>query len=269
MNKVRPTELPPCSKQDAYAAIVARIHEHIDRAIPAGSTVAIVSKGDDRLLQIEPCRGWHFPQNSEGTYAGYYPENDMAAISHLEALRSRGAQFFVVPVTASWWFDHYSGFHRHLRALYAVLLCDNETCTIFDLRGKRESLSFAPAVSITPFHHGSLRQLREIVECLLPESSTVAVLSRLDTPGLELGGRRTFRLEPGPRSHREDLTRSTVSEVGRWVQAAMCGGAEFLVLLEPSTWGMADRPRFTGLLPTSARLVTHQPHVCVIFEVRS
>src|SRR6516225_1322227 len=116
-------------KQDTYAAIVDRIHQHVDRAVPAGSTVVMVSKGDERLLQINQSRGWHFPQNSEGTYSGYYPENDIAAISHLEALRSRGAQFLVVPATAFWWFDHYAGFNRHLRALYAVVLDDKETCT--------------------------------------------------------------------------------------------------------------------------------------------
>jgi hypothetical protein len=255
-------------KQDTYAAIVDRIHQHVDRAVPAGSTVVMVSKGDERLLQINQSRGWHFPQNSEGTYSGYYPENDIAAISHLEALRSRGAQFLVVPATAFWWFDHYAGFNRHLRALYAVVLDDKETCTIFDLRGGQEVETSASAASATSFRDGSLRQVGELVECLVPENSSVAVVSRIEMPGLQLGKRQTWLMGPDVKDPDDDQTSSTVSEAARWVQAAMFGGAEFAILLDPPAWGLADCDQLISCLQTSARLVTYQPHLCVIFEVR-
>jgi len=268
VNNVSHTNQPSSCKQDRYAAIVARTQEHINTAVPEGSTVAIVSKGDEHFLELDRCIGWHFPQNSEGSYSGFYPENDMAAILHLEALRSRGAQFLVVPVTAFWWFDHYSGFDRHLRSLYSVHLGDNDTCTIFDLRSKQALPHPAAVASATPFRNGSLRQLREVVECLVPESSTIAVVSRLDTPGLEMGNRQTWRVGPDPKSQEDDLDTPAISEAARWVQAAMHGGAEFLVLLEPSAWGLDDCAQLITYLPTSARLVTYQAHLCAIFEVR-
>lgn len=268
MNKGLTPNQMSIRKQDTYAALVERIQQHIKKVVPAGSTVAIVSKGDDRLLKIDQGRGWHFPQNSEGTYSGYYPQNDIAAISHLEVLRSRGAQFFVVPATAFWWFEHYSGFDRHLRASYRVVHEDTETCTIFDLRGSPQGQTSLFPASATSFNDGSLRQLREIVECLVPESSTVAIVSQLPTPGLELGNRRTWRLGPDATDGDDNQTPAIISDPSRWVQAAIFGGAEYVILLDPLAWGLEDCSQVASHLPMAARLVTYQPHLCILFSAR-
>ena len=67
--------------------------------------VVVISKGDDALLEWAGRRGWHFPQDATGGYAGYYPANGRNAIVHLEVLRARGARYLVLPATSAWWLD--------------------------------------------------------------------------------------------------------------------------------------------------------------------
>jgi hypothetical protein len=80
--------------------------------------VLVISKGDDQLLKFAGRRGWHFPQEDDGTYAGWYPPDSAACIAELERLRARGADFLVIPETARWWLRHYAGFANHLERNY-------------------------------------------------------------------------------------------------------------------------------------------------------
>jgi GT2 family glycosyltransferase len=118
-----------------YRRLVWRIRETVHTALPPGATVVVVSKGDEELLELgEGRRGWHFPQNEEGVYAGYYPAGDSEAIAHLEELRDRGAGFLLFPQTALWWLEKYEGFGRHLRSHYRVALHQEGACTVFALQ---------------------------------------------------------------------------------------------------------------------------------------
>ncbi len=122
-------------RQIHYRRLVRRIQETVHTALPPGATVAVASKGDEELLELgEGRRGWHFPQNEEGVYAGYYPADSEEAISHLEELRSRGAQFLLFPGTAFWWLEEYEEFGRHLRNHYRVALHQEDACIIFALQ---------------------------------------------------------------------------------------------------------------------------------------
>ena len=92
-----------------YDTLVARVRQLVHDTIPPGATVLVLSKGDDELLRFTDRRGWHFPQSDDGGYAGHYPADSDACIAELERLRQRGADFLVIPETASWWLQHYSG----------------------------------------------------------------------------------------------------------------------------------------------------------------
>jgi hypothetical protein len=121
------------SKHVYYWRLVGRIRETVRAALPPDATVAVVSKGDEELLKLEESRrGWHFPQNEEGVYAGYYPADSAEAIAHLEELRAKGAQFLLLPVTALWWLEEYEGFGRHLDSRYRRVQAD-EACIIYGL----------------------------------------------------------------------------------------------------------------------------------------
>jgi hypothetical protein len=83
-----------------YLRLVRRARELADGVVAPDTTVLVVSKGDDDLLQLEGRRAWHFPRAADGGYAGYYPAYAAAAIAHLEALRAEGADHLVLPRTA-------------------------------------------------------------------------------------------------------------------------------------------------------------------------
>ena len=75
----------------AYRRLIAGIREVVREVIPAGSRVLVISKGDPDLLDLEGRDARHFPQDADGSYAGYHPAGSADAIGHLKSLAtSRG-----------------------------------------------------------------------------------------------------------------------------------------------------------------------------------
>jgi len=116
-----------------YQDTIRQIQTIVREAIPSHATVAVVSKGDEALLQLDGRRAWHFPQSDDGGYAGYYPANSAEAIDQLEAIRSRGATYLLVPQSAFWWLDYYTGLKQHLDVHYPVHVAHEDTCMIVAL----------------------------------------------------------------------------------------------------------------------------------------
>jgi GT2 family glycosyltransferase len=117
-----------------YRRLLGRLREIARAELPSGATVVVISKGDDELLDLGVRDAWHFPQDEHGGYAGHYPDSSATAIAQLEALRGRGAEYLLVPATASWWLDRYPEFGNHVRDNYALVVDDSEVCSIFSLR---------------------------------------------------------------------------------------------------------------------------------------
>lgn len=90
----------------------------VERSTPEGARVAVISKGDNELLQVQNREAWHFPQDENGAYAGYYPADSEEAIEDLEAVRAKGAEYLLIPLQSLWWLDHYEGFRRHLESCW-------------------------------------------------------------------------------------------------------------------------------------------------------
>jgi GT2 family glycosyltransferase len=114
-----------------YADLVSRVREAVEREVPAGSGVLVLSRGDRELVRLKGREGEHFPQDEAGNYAGHHPADSGEAIAALERLREQGAQFLVVPSPSAWWLEHYDGFARHLDH-YRLLAAPE--CAIYDLR---------------------------------------------------------------------------------------------------------------------------------------
>lgn len=123
----------PQLKRNLYAILVEQVRQMIEVHLPAGATVLVVSKGDEEFVKLGGRTGWHFPQNGAGAYAGHYPATSAEAIDHLEGLRTRGADYLVLPNTAYWWLVHYDEFQKHLDARYERVWTD-ERCIIYQLR---------------------------------------------------------------------------------------------------------------------------------------
>jgi GT2 family glycosyltransferase len=126
----------PSSHKLAYRQLVGRLREMVRAQVPPDATVAVISKGDDELVRLSGRRGWHFPQDERGVFAGYYPASGLAAVAHLEVLRARGAQYLLLPETATWWLDSYPEFHTHLQTRYRVA-CQDGAGTLYSLCGPR------------------------------------------------------------------------------------------------------------------------------------
>jgi hypothetical protein len=101
--------------------------------VPEGATVLVISEGVDEVLDLRNRRGWHFPQGDDGDYLRWRPVDSDEAIARLEALRSQGAAYLVVPRFALWWLDYYGGFRDHVEGCYRTVPTDSNGCAIFAL----------------------------------------------------------------------------------------------------------------------------------------
>ena len=123
----------PDSDEARYERLKRQIHELIEVETPPGAKVLVVSKGDRALLEFEGRQAWHFPQTDNGVYAGHHPGDSAEAIRDLEALRSRGAEYFLIPATSLWWLEYYEEFRRHLESRYVRLSTPEELCVLYGL----------------------------------------------------------------------------------------------------------------------------------------
>ena len=118
-----------------YSREAEQVREAVKETVPSGSTVLVISRGDDELLQLNGRRAEHFPQAEDGGWAGHHPADSEEAIAHLESLRERGAEFLVVPPTYLWWLRHYEGLREHLDANYEPVVADDRAGAIYRLTG--------------------------------------------------------------------------------------------------------------------------------------
>jgi 2-polyprenyl-3-methyl-5-hydroxy-6-metoxy-1,4-benzoquinol methylase len=110
-----------------------RVRALVRAVLPADARVLVISKGDDDLLKLDGRVGWHFPQTSEGVYAGHHPADSAEAIEHLETLKAKGAGYLLIPAAAFWWLEFYADFCRHLETNCRLLAYDVESCAVFGL----------------------------------------------------------------------------------------------------------------------------------------
>jgi hypothetical protein len=120
-----------------YRREVVRIRQLVCRHVPAGSIVAVVSRGDDELLAFDRRRGWHFPRTDKGVYAGHHPADSTAAIAHIEELRKRGARYLLIPRTGFWWLEHYTELRDYLEYRCRRVWRDERTCVLYALARRR------------------------------------------------------------------------------------------------------------------------------------
>jgi GT2 family glycosyltransferase len=119
-----------------YQREAEQVREVVKDAVPSGSTVLVISRGDEELLRLNGRRAEHFPQADDGTWAGHHPADSAEAIAHLESLRERGAEFLVVPPTYLWWLRHYEGLRTHLDSRYEPVVSDDRAGAIYRLTGR-------------------------------------------------------------------------------------------------------------------------------------
>ena len=100
-----------------------------------GDVVLVASQGDAALVDIASHRCWPFPQGPDDGWAGYDPVDGEAAVNHLEAQRTRGAQYFALPKPAFAWRNRYPELFAHLESAYRRVHQD-EHLVVYDLAGR-------------------------------------------------------------------------------------------------------------------------------------
>src|SRR4029077_2990773 len=113
-----------------YRELVGEIREIVERAVPRGSSVLVVSKGDQALVDFDGRTGCHFPETPGGVYAGFHPRDSAAAIELFESSVARGRGYLLFPGTAFWGLDHYVEFRRYLDACCEQVWADRR-CVLY------------------------------------------------------------------------------------------------------------------------------------------
>lgn len=119
-----------------YEALVSQIRDIVTSTVPERATLAVVSKGDSRLLEFPARRAVHFSQGRGGEYAGFHPRDSDDARLRLDQVRKQGVEFLLIPAPSLWWLDHYQAFGDYLRSSCSEL-ASSKACRIFDLREAR------------------------------------------------------------------------------------------------------------------------------------
>ena len=120
---------------DARTKTIDAVRRAVATALPPGSSVLVVSRGDPELLRLPDRTGRHFPSMPDGRYAGFHPADSAAALQQLE--RQLGdAQYLVFPASSFWWLDYYREFTDALNTRYERVWSDAD-CVIFRLSARR------------------------------------------------------------------------------------------------------------------------------------
>ncbi len=159
-------------RQSSPGSVTQRIRDVAALYLPPRAEVAVVSRGDDALLELGDCRGTHFPQDADGVYAGYHPADTADVVARLEALRVGGAEYLLIPESSFWWLDHYEGLATFLGDTYPIVAFVEEACLLF---------------ALVPVHGHSL--------CFVPSERKFE--SAAARSGLTASKGRTQLLEPG------------------------------------------------------------------------
>jgi hypothetical protein len=220
-------------------------------ATPPDAVVAVVSKGDPHLIEIEGRAGLHFPGDADGAYAGYHPKTSEDAVAQVESLRGAGAQFLCLPATALWWLDHYQGLAAWLNAHCRVAVRDPETCVVYDLlsppgEGTTSTEAEGPADRAT-------EQVRSLLDALLPEDALLLVAGR-PLEGLSAPGREVARLP------------ADYAEGRRALEALDYGRPAFVLVARQGSTPLPD-PALEGFLARCATAVARRENLCDLLQV--
>jgi hypothetical protein len=269
----RPGGGPPRDPQAEYAGVRDRIHGLVGCLIDPGSTVVVVSKGDQELVRLEPGQGWHFPRTAEGKYAGHHPADGAEAIAHLERLREQGADHFLLPSTYFWWLDNYPELAEHLRSRYRLVADCPDTCLIYDLRGGRAGTS--PLVA-TP-RAGNRRSesanggrvqnplvpaIRALLDSLLPDREPVLVVGEGHEELLRLG-RTALHFPQDERGNHLSITSLGQEAITAQLTALRARGVSYLIVPETARQTV-DHSR---ALRERGREVAFREGICAIYEL--
>jgi hypothetical protein len=259
-----------------YSEVRDRIHDLVRTSVPKGSTVVVVSKGDDDLVRFGDCVGWHFPRTDAGLYAGHYPANGTAAVSHLEELRALGADYFLLPSTYAWWLEYYPELKQHLESRCRVIAEDADACFLYELAHDESGTQEIHDVVSEPWSPEAdaaqvralrlLPPIRSLLDSILPDDVGVLVAARGDDAMLDVGRPAHHYLAPS--SHEADAGQQCGDRSEREPLFGLAGpDFPYLVIPEPELWWAEQTPELRSQLEHRCRLIAFRRKVSAIFQL--
>jgi GT2 family glycosyltransferase len=148
-----------------YERLSDGVRRLVNATVPRGSTVALLTRGDPDLLELDGRRAWHFPRQADGAFAGHYPGHSSEAIRHLEELRALGCGFLVIPEPSLWWLEHYASFGRHLRRA-CVEVGRDEAGLVYELRAADDAGREPVRCAIAGMHRSGTSMVAGVLSAL-------------------------------------------------------------------------------------------------------
>jgi hypothetical protein len=239
------------------------VRELVATHLPADVPVAVASKGDEELLELGGRPAWHLPQTDDGVYAGHHLADGIEVVEHLEALRARGAGFFVLPGSSWWWLEHYPELAAHLERHHEVVVREEGMCLIVDLRSPKALAEDDRKAQ----YEALVARLRELVAQCVPARAGVVVATKGDDQMLELDGRTAWHLPQGPDGvYAGHHPANSVAAIAQ-LEAARVRGAEFFVLPETQLWWLEHYDELAQHLDRRCRVVARADGTGVVYRL--
>jgi GT2 family glycosyltransferase len=226
------TEESAAEAERAYTAVVERLRDRLGAALPAGTTVAVASRGDEKLVTLPGRTGMHFPRGADGRHLGHHPETGTDAARHVEEVRAQGAEYLVFPETERWWLDYYEALKERLLGSHIEVLDEPGVGVVFEL---------------------AERPVTELVCSLVPAGSKLAVATPYAADLAGLGSRRPVWLP---------TTLGDAAAVDR-LERLRATGVRYLVVPHHTFAWLESRPGFTRRLEVHDRFVTRRRHAAI------
>jgi len=240
-----------------YADLVGRVRGAVAAHVPPGSSLLVVSKGDEALLEIPGMRTLHFPQDSSGAYAGHHPLDSATATAELEAMRRGGAEYLVIPATARWWLDFYDEFALHLDNQGEIVADVVDACLIYGLGRVRPHAPGAPTIERP---QASAEQIRDYLGKLITTDRRLVVLEAVDGVATALAPLRAERLRAG------DPAAGGGRELTE-LKLLAGDGADYLVVPRTADEWLDASTDFATVVESSCRKIAEQRYLCRVFDL--
>lgn len=147
-------------RYDYLYQLLAKMQFHLLSQVPADATVIVLSGGDERLLNLDGLRAWHFPQIENGQPVADATADAKAMVQSLERLRQQGGRYFLVPFPEYWWLEHFPEFDSYLNKECRLIASQHEVGKLFELKASACTGWEIPATSSVATTAATLRSVR-------------------------------------------------------------------------------------------------------------
>ena len=229
-------DLTQAQRPEEYEAAVSRLVERLSVMVPHGATVAVASRGDEKLVTLPARVGIHFPRTADGRHLGYHPATGKDALRQLDEARGAGAEYLAFPETERWWLSYYEELAERLYGTYTEVWDEPGTGVLFEL---------------------AERMVAEVVCSLVPPGTKLAVATPYAADLAGLGSRRPVWFNTAYRG----------AEAADHLERLRTAGIQFLVVPHHSYDWLGSSALLQRRLAERNTFVTRQRRACAIWEL--